>query len=165
MRQLTFFKYATAVLLLINVAMIAFFILTQPGGPDGPHPRGNNVAAGKQFERKAIAILGLEEEQQTAFIKLAHGHALEVDKIDRAQQKVLQPYFESIIDSSQVAHKEKFLAELQQLEKYKVEYTYQHFKEVQALLKPEQQGNFKTFVRRALEVILVHNKKPKRKDS
>lgn len=150
MTQLKFYQYASIGLLALNIVIIAFFFLAKP-----PSPSKN---AGKQFEKKAIAILHLDDAQQTAFLALAEAHNEKMDAINAQQSQLLEPYFQRLINSSAPLPAENTLQKVQLLKKEKVDVTYHHFEEVKAMLQPEQIGYFKEFMTRALQLLLLKGK-------
>lgn len=152
MNQLKFYKYSTLGLLLLNIAMIAFFVLTKPKRP--PHHK-----KGMGTPEKIIDVLNLDEEQRTVFLESAKEHGNKVEEINQQQKSILKPYFNSLIDSNNVSNLDSLLTQYQNLERNKIELTYRHFQEVKTTLKKEQQANFEPFMKKVLEGILPENKK------
>ena len=142
MKQLQFFKYATGAMILLNLLIIAFFLLTKPKPPAFPP----HNARSNGFQVRAIDILKLDKQQHTTFLQSAKQHSQQMESINRQQRDLLKPYFHSIIDSTINIASETVLDEIQQLERNKIEATYQHFQQVKSILKNEQQADFKVFI-------------------
>ena len=96
MKQLQLFKYATLGLILLNIGIILFFFLTKPK-PPRPMPEGPNNHA---MDRRAIDLLGLDENQVVAFRDLARAHSREMRTINEEQRQLLEPYFVAVMDST-----------------------------------------------------------------
>lgn len=150
MKQLQFYKYATWALLLLNLSMVAFFFLTAP-----PPPKG------EEFDRKGpIDIVKMDEQQNESFLQLAEQHKKQMVDLNDDQRKLLKPYFNSLINPAIIINSDSLLNQVQLLEQRKIESTYQHFQEVKSMLRPEQQSDFKEFMNRALERILLEQNNP-----
>lgn len=146
MSQLTFYKYASLSLLLLNVAVIGFFLLTKPAPP--PRMGEHN------FQYEVIEMLHLNEEQVTSFRAFAQGHNQQMTSINEQQQKLLRPYFESLANPSVGMDKASVLNQFQQLEREKIEVTYQHFEDLKLILNEVQLTHFETFISRYIDVFL-----------
>lgn len=151
MSQLTFYKYASLSLLLLNVAIIGFFLLTKPAPP----PR----AGGENFQDEVIEMLSLNEEQVTSFRAFAQEHKQKMTGINEQQKKLLRPYFESLANPSIEVDQTDALSQFQQLEREKIEVTYQHFQDLKAILDEAQLTHFERFIRRYVDVILAGGQK------
>lgn len=147
MKQLQFYKYATFALLAINLSIIGFLFFTH-GRP--PHP-----GEGENLFMRAAEMMKLDPQQNEQFQEFAGAHAQKMRSINERQRDLLRPYFQSLIDPSLAIDSSAVLAEVQKLEAEKVEATYQHFAEVKAMLKPEQQPYFEEFMHQALRMILL----------
>lgn len=153
MDKLTFYRYAALGLLVLNLAILAFFFLYRPmtGGPLGP-PRPTHVG------------LDFDEQQKEAFHGLVETHQAEMQRINRQQKDLLAEYFNTLsenqADSSLVVPQR-----YTKLEEEKISSTYAHFLEVKAILTPEQQQDFPNFVEQTLKNILGRgrNQPPKRR--
>lgn len=150
MQPLQLYKIATWTLLVLNISILSFFFLTKPPGPrPGPGHLGQRV----------IKTLQLDQEQGVSFQKSAHQHGAQMEVLNEEQRSLLLPYFQSIIDTTQQINKEAILQQVQVLERNKIEFTYQHFEEIKALLKPDQNPNFDRFMNIVLEQILFNSQK------
>ena len=149
MSQLKFYKYAAFGLLVLNVSMLAFFFLTRPGpGRGGP-------------QKPAIEHLGLDDAQHEEFLKFAHQHEDKMIIIEDQQKELLQAYFNTLVIASNTLDLPSTLERLTQLEKQKVELTYQHFSEIKAILKPNQIKDFESFMKHILKRLLPPKRKKK----
>ena len=154
MNQLEFYKYSTWGLLFLNLALVAFFYLTAPPRPEGRGP-------GKDVRNGAIALLDLDEQQRDDFQNLANQHMKLMDDLNLEQKNLIQPYFNSLIDGGNSLDAEDLLRQIPLVERKKIEGTYQHFREIKALLKPSQSKNFESFVEHAVDRILLSSKPKK----
>jgi hypothetical protein len=153
MNKLNFYRYAALGLLVLNLAILAFFFLYRPlvGGPGGQPP--------------SHIELELDEAQNDAFHELAKAHQKMMQRIDQQQKDLLAEYFSSLAEHG--ADSASMVPPYYTtLEREKISGTYEHFLEVKALLRPDQQPNFAEFVDRALENILGQgrNRPPRPKD-
>jgi hypothetical protein len=155
MKQLQFYKYATWFMVILNISMIAFFFLTRPPHQGLPSGEGG----GPPFKNKAIDILKLDESQHAIFLKSVQAHRDLIQKTDKKQRDLLKPYFHQLIDPEQVVDVDSTLHKIQQLERNKIESTYQHFQEIKSILTPDQQADFEVFMKDALKMILMETEK------
>jgi len=158
MNQVKFYKLAIGGLLLLNLAVLAFFIITKPkphrGGPHHHHEPSQHG-----FEPEAITILDLDEEQISNFKNLANNHAHKMTSITENQQKLLLPYFESISDPVIEVDNDQTLNLIQKLELEKIQATRQHLLDVKNLLNKDQQSRFNKFAEKIIAKILKQGKK------
>lgn len=141
MSKLKLYKYLCLGLLLLNIGLISFFLLTNGGKP----PKH------KIFKNEAVEILELDENQETEFANLAQEHGDKMRDLERQQADLLKPYFTNLINgNSEMEIPANALA----IEKEKINITHQHFKDVKSLLKPEQKENFAAFMKGALRNIM-----------
>lgn len=151
MDKLKFYRYAATGLLVLNLAILAFFFLYRPmvGGPHGQM-------------RPTHLELGFDETQEEAFHSLAQTHQAMMRRINRQQKDLLADYFNSL-DKNEADSAALVPKDYTRLEEEKISGTYNHFLQVKALLRPEQQQKFPTFVDRTLKHILGQGKnKPPR---
>lgn len=151
MSKLTIYKYATWGLLFLNLAVLTFFLATKPK-PPGRLPA-------HAFQTEVIEILKLNDAQVKTFRALAKDHNQKVTGIDAQQQNLLRPYFESLAKPSIDIDRSEALNQLQQLEREKIEVTFQHFQALKFILKEEQLTHFEEFINRYIDIFLVGEKK------
>lgn len=151
MTQLTFYKYAIGGLVLLNIAVLTFFLLTKPKPPHHAPPH--------HFQAEIIDILDLDKQQAATFKTLAKEHHQQMKSIKEQQQQLLLPYFESLTNSAEDIDKEKILNQFQQQEREKIEVTYQHFEEVKKLLNKKQLSHFKQLMKKFIDKLLFDKQK------
>jgi hypothetical protein len=151
MKQLTYYKYAIGSLVLLNLAILAFFILTKPRPPRQTPPHN--------FRSHAVNILHLNTEQEAIFNNMAKDHHQKMDALDRLQQELLLPYFQSLSISTIQVDEEMVLNEIQQLEKEKIQVTHQHFQDLKSILTSEQLPYFEVFTQEFINHVLLGGKK------
>ncbi len=150
MRQLQLYKYSTWALLCLNIFVLLFFFAFKKPPPP-PHDSFG-------FRRKVPKILHLASDQKALFIESATNHNQNMRRINKKQKELIQPYFQSLVDSTIHIDKEQVLDQIQLLEREKVSTTFEHFQEVKSILTPEQQGHYKRFVEHALETLLLDSR-------
>ena len=150
MKQLQFYKYTTWALLFLNISMILFFFLTRPK-PFPPRDGG---------KRRAIDMLKMDEQQHDIFLEYVNQHIQLMDGFDNQQRNLLKPYFNTLVDSTKNTDSDNLLGQALQMERKKIESTYQHLQDIKSILRPEQQAAFEAWINSALEVILLDKKKP-----
>lgn len=140
MNPLTFYKYGTYGLLVMNVMMLAFFFFFRPKS-SRPHTR--------QFEQEAMKMLSLDETQRFAFKDAAKKHGSQVRGLNEDNRRLVEQFF--LDDGSTDS---LLISKIQQLESQKLILTKKHFEEIKNILKPDQIKHFEPFKRRALGIIL-----------
>lgn len=156
MSQITIFKWATAVLVLINIAL-AIFIFNLPI----PHQ-------GHKLLDQVPKILNLDEAQTDKFKGMAKGHHEKMSKLEREQRVLISAHFGQLyfkpIRQENIGKQQKDLnlEKITALELDKINLTYEHFEEVKSLLTANQLPYYKNFVEKATHSILTKSKKERR---
>ncbi|RMG86071.1 MAG: hypothetical protein D6714_04795 [Bacteroidetes bacterium] len=148
MTQLSFFKYAVALLFLLNIGMVGFFFLTKP-----PAPQAHNLL------RSAPKMLNLDEKQKETFQALARQHQEKMRELDRKHAELLEAYFSTFTEKSPGVSPDSLLHEAANIERAKIAATYQHFEDVKNILRPEQMPQFDKFMDQVLHQVLLPPKK------
>lgn len=156
MKALQYYKYATWLLLALNLAMVAFFLLTRP--PHNHERRGGEQEK-HDFRNQAIDILALDEVQKEAFLKSVKIHSETMVAIDEQERPLLKKYFQPLLDTTLTIDQVEVMNSILVLEKKKIAHTYQHFSEINTLMRADQEANFADFLQNALEILLLENKK------
>lgn len=160
MNQIKFFKFTICGLILLNIFTLGFFLLTKP------NQRGHPPLPNKGFKDEVASILDLNNEQQSIFNEFAEQHEQQIRTINEQQEKLLLPYFENIVNPSIELNTELVPTQFQQLQRQKLVLTRQHFIKTKELLNKKQLPEFKVFMERVTEKIVVKrkNKPPRPKD-
>ena len=140
MNKLKIYQWATWSMLLLNLTMICFFMLTKP-----KHPNNKN------FNNAVKQEMNLNEEQEKLFLVSADKHREQMAIISDRQQVLWQSYFKSLSSLDTLIKNDSTISELQNLETQKIAVTTTHFKEIKSFLKPEQYKGFSVFQQRLLE--------------
>jgi periplasmic protein CpxP/Spy len=140
MNKLKIYQRATWSLLLLNLAMLCFFMLTKP-----KHP--NNI----NFNKVVKHEMELNEEQEKLFLVSADKHREQLAIISDRQQVLWQSYFKSLSSLDTLIKNDSVITELKNLEFQKIAVTTTHFNEIKSFLKPEQYKGFSVFQQRLLE--------------
>ncbi len=149
MKQLQFFKYATISLILLNVILLGFLLFKRP---PFPHKKDNNQKNAKEY-------LNLSKEQNESFLKLANQHIQDMKDLNEQQRDLLKVYFEGLVYPNDNHTQDSILLKVQDVERTKIESTYQHFTDVKKLLDPDQHKGFEVFLNHAIDRILLKEKK------
>ncbi len=158
MKQLQFFKIGFVVLVVLNLALVAFLLIGKPGG----HRSAHKVSSNQPFKNEAITILNLNEDQQAEFLKLAQGHHQEMRKLEQIQKELVRSYFDGIANPDKETERQQLDTENQKLEAQKLKLTYLHFLQVKSLLTESQLPQFEKFVQKAIGRVMLDAKKPSR---
>ena len=153
MKPLTFFKYTTIGLILLNIVVLGFFVLRESQGPPRP-PRPRT-----DFQQDAIIMLGLTNEQEAAFSNLAEEHEQQIRKLNREQETLIIPLFESVMDPSIELDSLVVLEQFDQIQRQKLVLTRNHLLEIKDLLNEEQLPDFEIFVDRVMERTISKGRK------
>ena len=140
MNKLKIYQWATWSMLLLNLTMICFFMLTKP-----KHPNNKN------FNNAVKQEMGLNEEQEKLFLVSADKHREQMAIISDRQQVLWQYYFTTLSSSYTLIKNDSTISELQNLETQKIAVTTTHFKEIKSFLMPAQYKGFSVFQQRLLE--------------
>jgi periplasmic protein CpxP/Spy len=140
MNKLKIYQWATWCLLLLNLAMLCFFMLTKP-----KHPNNKN------FNNAVKQEMNLNEEQVNLFLVSANKHIEQMAIISDRQQVLWQSYFKMLSSSGTLIKNDSIISELQNLETQKIAVTTTHFKEIKSFLMPAQYKGFSVFQQRLLE--------------
>lgn len=145
MKELKFYKFATILLVVLNLCILAIVLLRNPS----THSKNNS----RDFLKHAIRLLHLDEQQEEKFKHLSRQHHQQISRISEQQQDALTPYFQNLISKND-DEMDSLIIEIENYEREKVEITYQHFQEVKALLKSDQYEYYEDFVQRAIKIII-----------
>ena len=140
MNKLKIYQWATWCLLLLNLAMLCFFMLTKP-----KHPNNKN------FNNAVKREMDLNEEQEKLFLVSAAKHREQLAIISDRQQVLWQSYFKSLSSPDTLIKNDSVITELKNLEFQKIAVTTTHFTEIKSFLKPAQYKGFSVFQQRLLE--------------
>ena len=151
MKELQFYKIVTLGLLILNLSLIAFFFLNRP-------PR--RLPPPKDGRIRADEALRLDRKQHDVFLQYANQHMQAMRGLDNQQRNLLRPYFEALTNQQDGNYTDSLLNQVLQIERDKIETTYDHFQSVRSILRPDQEPYYEDWVNSALKNILVENKKP-----
>ncbi|HZY82982.1 MAG TPA: hypothetical protein VFE50_25860 [Cyclobacteriaceae bacterium] len=120
-------------LVALNIVVVARTFMRQ--GPPGPPPH----------DRIIIKTLGFDEEQQQAFEALKFKHRSGVIQIEKQFESVLEQYF-LLLPNEDQSKKDSLDAIICDLERRKAAVTFEHFRELRQLCRPDQQKTFDNFI-------------------
>ncbi len=145
MTQLKVYQFATLGLLLLNLVLLAVIALAPARAGLTP--------------QQAVRSLHLDNEQRDRFMTFARAHQSEMQALNARQRELLEAYFRQLTTPS-AARPGPPPPAVQDIEREKITSTYQHFLEVKALLRPEQEPQFADFVDVVLEQIFLAPERP-----
>jgi protein CpxP len=143
MRTSLFYKYSAIVLLVVNIAILAFLFFR----PKGKH---------HHMPLKASKELNLTDDQKKNFMELVKNHQQSIKKIQDQQKGLFETYFQSLYKTD-AANNTETLNAIVDFERQKIELTYHHFEKVKALLNKDQMLNYKVFILKTTQ--LIHGRK------
>lgn len=151
MNQSKFYKYLAWSLVGLNIAVLAFFLLSKS---DRQHekPKINNRS-------EVIELLRLDEQQAVQLNALADEHTRRMHEFRDQQAKILSPYFLNVIYSESMNNDSLLYHDYLESEKAKIEMTYSHFQEIRKMLRDEQIPHFQTFMKKTVDRVLLGKKK------
>jgi protein CpxP len=147
MKKETLLTTAVFALLLLNFGTL-FFLFSHkgPGGPGkGPRP----------LDRDIVEKLHLNTEQQAKFEQLKKAHHDQMEQSNRDYRAALSNYF-ALLKNDSVAQgqRDSLQTILTQIQKNRVDVTFQHFNDLKTLAGPENKGNFEVLLPDLMQVIL-----------
>ncbi|MFY0652152.1 MAG: hypothetical protein JXQ96_08975 [Cyclobacteriaceae bacterium] len=145
MKSQQFFKLVIVVLVLLNLSVIAVFFIQssnktplrpmQHNGPGGAH-KGPLVDHIEQ-------TLQLDEGQKEKYKALRQAHMKAMKEMNDRHNSLLKEYFQTLKkEGNKTAQNQQILSDIQDVEKDKVEVTYEHFRKIKALCSEEQLEKF-----------------------
>lgn len=143
-----FYKYAAIALLCLNIGILTFFFL---GAKKHQHHH-HHMSTIKD-------ILQLDKAQNELFLQYAKAHNNKINSLNNQQKEQLEPYFYQHIYFDETFNQDSIIRLVQNIERQKIEITFQHYEEIKGLLKADQKPHFEEFMKKSLELILHKRKK------
>ena len=153
MNRSAFYKWAAALLLLINIGLVAFFYWNAPQRNEH-RPRAERPI-------KVIEKFNFSKEQQALFRASKDKHVSTIETLNAEHQDKLKKHFKLISEGEETDSLN--LIQIRRIESAKLESTNVHIQEVKALLTEEQMIHFKEFVDHISNVISNSRKKHPRR--
>ncbi len=145
MNKFKFYKLGFWILLILNLGLIAFFLLSPP-----PHQRGKGSHQGS-----AKKMLHLDEQQNDQFLNLVKKHKEKINLIQQNQADELKKVFKiAMNDSKTKDYKlDSIIQKHERLEGSKIIETIAHFEDVKSILNNDQIPHFETFIHHVIQHI------------
>lgn len=153
MKKETLLIAAVLALLLLNFGTLFFlFFHKGPGGAGrGPSP----------LDRDIVEKLHLNTEQQAKFEQLKKAHHDQMEQSSRDYRDALANYFALLKnDSFTQARRDSLQTKLTEIQKNRVDVTFQHFNDLKTLAGAENKGNFEALLPDLMQVILPRRDRP-----
>jgi len=141
MKQSIFYKIVIVALLSLNTAIICYLWLRPPGRlHDGPPHDGRP-------DRMIIERLRLDEAQQRQFDVLKHEHHGYVLDIQKEAGELHNRLFSLLqAEPADTVARDSIITQLEAGYRRKELVTFDHFKKLRAILRPDQKADFDEFV-------------------
>jgi Spy/CpxP family protein refolding chaperone len=148
MTQNALLKALVAVLVVLNVTVVALTFRRLPAPARGPGDR-------PPLRETIVETLGLDPRQRAAFADLRQQHQRLMDSLTRARNDLLRRYLGNLKDdtadsAARIAGRQAILA----IEDRRIEETYRHFERVRALARPDQRARFPQVIETALGILV-----------
>ena len=141
MKQLSFFKTLSALLLLLNLAILGFLFFKPPQKPKSQPPR---------FKHMVIRELGFDKDQREAYLQLVKDHGQKLRALNEAKKTYVDEYFSlSVADSVS----EQAIKHILTIEEDRFKLTRQHFADIKALCNDEQLLRFDEVIHRGKRLL------------
>lgn len=132
------------VLLLVVLNAFMLFRMSSRRGPGGGPP---------PHDRIIVSTLNFDERQQQAFEKLKFEHRGRIIEIEDKFESTLEKYFLLLPNENQKA-KDSLELIIAELEREKADVTFDHFRDLRNLCRPDQQKAFDEFIPQLFRFIL-----------
>jgi hypothetical protein len=109
-------------------------------------------------DRIIVSTLGFDEQQQKAFEELKFKHRSAIMEVDAQFESVMDQYF-LLLQSEDKIKKDSLEAIIGNLEQHKANITFEHFRDLRQLCRPEQQKAFDDFVPQLSKFIMPRGPK------
>lgn len=147
------YKRGFWLLLILNVLVILNFLVIMPmfiHGKKAPRPHTES-------------ILDLDQEQTAKFKEFAKEHHNEIKSLNTDHKAILPSYFASLVEEPSGIDRDSLVANLQHIERQKLEVTYKHFQDIKSILTQEQLDAFPEFVEQSIFRVLGNKNGKKRR--
>lgn len=153
MDQIKFYKFAIYGLILLNVLVLGFFLLSSSKQEmNRPRPHHN-------FETEVAGFLEFTSDQQVVFDQSHDRHEKQMRRINQEEEELLLSYFDNIANPTEEMDSALVITQFQQLQRQKLVLTQQHFLEIKSILNTDQLVDFESLMRRVAERIVSRRKK------
>lgn len=141
MENLKFYKIAIALLLVLNIGTLTFMWMHRPLPPDQRGPF--------QF---LVHATGMDEVQQKSYAQLRDAHRAQVESFRAQNSDLRKQLFAQLAQHSSsdpiVLQLTDSIASVKRQEEI---LTYEHFREVRAICRPDQQSKFDAAIGEAIQ--------------
>lgn len=141
------YQVGFVLLLLINATLIFLLVKASSRPPMGPQSRKGSII------EKISTQLNLSEEQLAHYRSMAKQHGDQMRILDNENQQLLKSYFETL-EGNSTDSAEIFKNEILKIESKKLQYTYEHFQELESILNENQKVRFGLIVKDILAVLI-----------
>lgn len=144
MRNSKILTIAAALLLLINIGLVAFILLQKKKG-------GGKKQGGKEPFEMMVRELGMSEQQQKDYKQLKEEHFKNVRPLFDSIRAAKTAFFAlikdtTISDSILNIHSQKISIKQAELDRV----TFSHFRRARNIFTPEQQPNYDAFIQKMM---------------
>lgn len=139
------------VLLVINVALVMFFISM----PKPPSPGANIM-------EEVSSKLGFNEEQKNRFVAMAKLHREQMMALNKQERELTRKYFSHLRQEDQEGQLQDLVNSIQTVQESKLKLTYNHFEEVKTICNADQIAHFDDLLDDIMRVLTGENNRPAR---
>ena len=148
MKNAKIYKLIIAVLVVLNLATLAFMWFNRPGREG----LGRHEGEAASF---LVKELGLSAEQQKEYQQLRHEHREILNKLTEQDKVLHQQFFELLLMEVPDTAKVHLFANVIAMNRNQMELvTYDHFSRINKILTPDQQKKFKLIFKDVLKMVL-----------
>lgn len=146
MENLKFYKIAVGLLLLLNLGTLAFMWMHRPPPPESRGPF--------MFLVKAT---GMDEEQQAAYSQLRNVHRAQMDQFRAENSRLRGSLFELLaLQAEKAPEIQQMIDSIASNRRMEELTTFEHFRQVRAICRPDQQTKFDAAIGEAVQTLGPH---------
>jgi len=143
-KSLKYWKSFSIILIILNVALIAFLIITPMVSPPHRGPRENPG-------RFIIKKLEFSSQQEAEFNKLREAHHDSVEGLQFKLRKLKKSFFDGLKSESEFKNKDSILNKIAENQRQIDLVTFDHFEKVRKICNPKQKIIFNDIIQEVLE--------------
>ena len=147
MTQLKLFKIISLILGVMNLILLAMFLMAPPP----PHLKNKGL---KDIVAKELQ---LSTDQKKIYTASTITHRQQMRRLNRKEHRLVLDYFKILIEEDTELDKENLLKQIKAIEGEKIEVTYEHFEELKAICDEKQEKRFPRVMRKAIKFLVIRN--------
>lgn len=154
-----FYKIVIVLLLLLNAGTLGYLWLSKDKPGHSPADMRPGPGHRNHVDRLMSEKLQLSAEQEDLFHGLKMEHNEQMIELQKQERKLHTDLFILLkAKNIDTAAKNNYLVQLERNDRMKEEVTFEHFRKLRAILKPEQEPKFDELVEEIASQILSHRR-------